>query len=164
MSDSLRPHESQHARLPCPSPTPGVYSNSCPTSRCCHPVIASSVVPFSCCPQSLSASGSFAMSQLFTWGGQSTGVSTLASFLPKKSPMCMPAQSCPTLCDPMNSSLTDSSEFSRQEYWSVLPFPTPRDLPNPGIEPRSLVPPALTGRFFTTVPPGKDFKMSPNWI
>ena len=66
MSDSLRPHESQHTRPPCPSPTPSVYSNSCPSSRWCHPAISSSVVPFSSCPQSLPASGSFPMSQLFT--------------------------------------------------------------------------------------------------
>ena len=83
MSDSLRPHESQHARSPCPSPTPRVHSNSHPLSRWCHLAISTSVVPFSSCPQSLPASGSFPMSQLFTWGGQSTGVSALASFLPK---------------------------------------------------------------------------------
>ena len=82
MSDSLRPHESQHARPPCPPPTPGVHSNSSPSSRWCHPAISSSVVPFSSCPQSLPASGSFPMSQLFTWGGQSTGVSALAPVLP----------------------------------------------------------------------------------
>ena len=81
VSDSLRPHESQHARPPCPSPAPGVYPNPCPSSRWCHPAISSSVVPFSC-PQSLPASGSFPMSQLFAWGGQSTGVSASASVLP----------------------------------------------------------------------------------
>ena len=80
------PHESQHARPPCPSPTPGVHSNSSPSSRWCHPAISSSIVPFSSCPQSLPASESFPMSQLFAWGGQSTGVSTLASFLPKEHP------------------------------------------------------------------------------
>ena len=85
VSDSLRPHESQHARPPCPSPTPGVHSNSRPSSRRWHPAILSSVVPFSSCPQSLTASESSPMSQLFTWGGQSTGVSALASVLPKKS-------------------------------------------------------------------------------
>ena len=85
MSDSLRPHELQHARPPCPSPTPGVHSDSHPSSQWCHPAISSSVVPFSSCPQSLPASESFPMSQLFTWSGQSTGVSALASFLPKKS-------------------------------------------------------------------------------
>ena len=83
VSDYLRPHESQHARLPCPSPTPGVHSNSGLSSRWCHPDISSSFIPFSSCPQSLPASESFPMSQLFAWGGQSTGVSALASFLPK---------------------------------------------------------------------------------
>ena len=83
MSDSLRPHELQHARPPCPSPTPRVHPNSCPSSRWCHPVISSSVIPFSSCLQSLPASESFPMSQLFAWGGQSTGVSALASVLPK---------------------------------------------------------------------------------
>ena len=73
VSDSLRPHESQHARHPCPSPTPGVHSDSRPSSRWCHPAISSSVVPFSSCPQSFPASESFPMSQLFAWGGQSTG-------------------------------------------------------------------------------------------
>ena len=82
VSDSSRPHESQHTRPPCPSPTPGVHSNSCPLSRWCHPAISSSVIPFSC-SQSLPASESFPMSQLFAWGGQSTGVSALASVLPK---------------------------------------------------------------------------------
>ena len=82
VSDSLRPHESQHTRPPCPSPTPRVYSDSCPSSRWCHPAISSSVVPFSSCPQSLSASGSFPMSQLFARGGQSIGVSASASVLP----------------------------------------------------------------------------------
>ena len=81
-SDSLRPHESQHARPPCPSPTPGVYPNPCPSSPWCHPAISFSVVPFSSCPQSLPALGSFPTSQLFTWGGQSTGVSASASVLP----------------------------------------------------------------------------------
>ena len=85
VSDSLRPRESQHARLPCPSPTPRVHWDSCPSSQWCHPAISSSVVPFSSCPHSLPASESFLMSQLFAWGGQSTGVSALASFLPKKS-------------------------------------------------------------------------------
>ena len=83
VSQSLRPHESQHARPPCPSSTLGVYPNSCPSSQWCYPAISSSVTPFSSCPQSLPASGSFPMSQLFAWGGQSTGVSALASFLPK---------------------------------------------------------------------------------
>ena len=92
MSDSLRLHELQHARPPCPSPTPGVHSNSHPSSRWCHPAISSSVVPFSSSvvpfsswissSQSLPASESFPMSQLFTWGGQSTGASVSSSILP----------------------------------------------------------------------------------
>ena len=81
VSDSAS-HESQHARTPCPSPTPRVYSNSCPSSQWCHPAISSSVIPFSSCPQFLPASGSFPMSQLFAWGGQSIGVSASASVLP----------------------------------------------------------------------------------
>ena len=85
MFDSWRPHESQHTRPPCPSPTPGVHWDSRPSSQWCHPAISSSVVPFSSCPQSLPASESFPMSQLIAWGGQSTGVSALASFPPKKS-------------------------------------------------------------------------------
>ena len=82
MSDSLRPHELQHAKPPCPSPTPGACSNSCPSSQWCHPTISSSVVLFSSCIQSFPASGSFQMSQLFTSGGQSTGVSASTSVLP----------------------------------------------------------------------------------
>ena len=83
VSDSLRPHGLQHSRLPCPSPTPGVYSNSCPLSQWCHPTISSSVVPFSSCLQSFPAMGSFQVSQLFGSGGQSIGVSALASVIPK---------------------------------------------------------------------------------
>jgi len=74
VSNSLQPHELQHARPPCPLPTPGIHSNSRPSSRWCHPAISSSVVPFSSCPQSLPASESLPMSQLFAWGGRSTGV------------------------------------------------------------------------------------------
>ena len=84
MSDSLRPHESQHTRPPCPSLTPRVHSDSHPSSQWCHPAISSSVVPFSSCPQSLPASESFPMSQLFAWGDQSTGVSALASYFIRK--------------------------------------------------------------------------------
>ena len=82
MSDSLWPHKSQHARPPCPSPTPGVHSNSCPSRRWCHTAISSSVIPFSSCPQSLPPLGSFPVSQLFAWSGQSIGVSASASVLP----------------------------------------------------------------------------------
>ena len=86
------PQGLQHARPPCLSPTPGIHPNSCPLSRWCHPAISSSVVPFSSCPQSLPASKSFSMSQLFTWGGQSTGVSASVSFLPKKSQGWSPSE------------------------------------------------------------------------
>ena len=82
MSDSLWPHESQCDRPSCPSPTPRVYPNPCPSSQWCHPAISSSVIPFSSCPQSLPASGSFPMSQLFSWGGQNIGVSAFAPVLP----------------------------------------------------------------------------------
>ena len=82
VSNSLRPHEAQHARPPRPSPTPGVYSDSCPLSRWCHPTISSSVIPFSSCPQSFPASGSFPMSQHLVSGSQSIGVSALTSVLP----------------------------------------------------------------------------------
>ena len=82
VSNSLRPHGLQHARPPCPSPTPGVHSNSCPLSRWCHPTISSSVIPFSSCPQSFPASKSFQMSPHFASGGQSIGVSASTSVLP----------------------------------------------------------------------------------
>ena len=92
MSEFLPPHELQHARPPCLSPTSRVHSNSCPSGRWCHPAISSSVFPFSSCPQSLPASESFPMSQLFAWVGQSTGVLALASFLPKQSQGWSPAE------------------------------------------------------------------------
>ena len=92
VSDSLWPHESQHTRPPCPSPTPRVHSDSRPSSQWCHPAISSSVIPFSSCSQSLPASESFSVSQLFAWSGQSTGVSALASFLPKKSQGWSPSE------------------------------------------------------------------------
>ena len=92
VSNSLQPHESQHIRPPCLSPTPRVHSDSRPLSQWCHPAISSSVVPFFSCPQSLPASESFPMSQLFAWGGQSTGVSALASFLQKKSQGWSPSE------------------------------------------------------------------------
>ena len=92
VSDSLWPHELQHTRPSSTLPTPGVYSNSHPSSQWCHPAISSSVVPFSSCPQSVPASESFPMSQHFVWGGQSTGVWALASFLPKKSQGWSPSE------------------------------------------------------------------------
>ena len=82
VSNSLQPHEPQHARPPCPSPTPGVHPNPCPLCWWCHPTISSSLVPFSSCPQSFLASGSFQMSQLFTSAGQSIGISPSTSVLP----------------------------------------------------------------------------------
>ena len=92
MSDPLRPHELQHARPPCPLPTLGVHPNPHLLSRWCHPAISSSVIPFSSCPQSLPASESFPMSQLFAWGGQSTGISALASFFPKNTQVWSPLE------------------------------------------------------------------------
>ena len=92
LSYSLWLHGWQHARLPCPSSTPTAWSNSCPLSQLCHPATTSSVVPFSSCPQSFPASGSFQMSQLSAWGGQSIGVSALASFLQKKSQSWSPSE------------------------------------------------------------------------
>ena len=92
VSNSLRPHESQHARPPCPSPTPRVHSDSRPLSQWCYPAISSSVVPFSSCPQSLPSSESFPVSQLFAWDGQRIGVSALASVLPRKSQGWSPSE------------------------------------------------------------------------
>ena len=90
MSDSLQPHRLKHARLPCPSPTPGACSNSCPSSWWCHPTISSSVIPFSSCLQSFPALGSFPMSQFFPSGGQSIGVSASALVLPINMESCFP--------------------------------------------------------------------------
>ena len=90
--DSLRLHELQHTRPPCPSSTPGVHPDSRPSSQWCHSAISSYVIPFSSFPQSLPASESFPMSQLFTWGGQSIGVSALASFLPKNTQDWSPSE------------------------------------------------------------------------
>ena len=92
VSNSLGSQELQHARPPCPSPTPRIHTDSCSSSQWCHPAISSSVIPFSSCPQSLPASESFPMSQLFAWSGQSTGVSALALFLPKKSQGWSPSE------------------------------------------------------------------------
>ena len=91
MSDSLQPHEPQHTKPPCPSPTPGAHPNSCPLSQWCHPVISSSVIPFSSCLQSFPALGSFQMRQLFASGGQSTGVSASASVLPMNTQVWSPS-------------------------------------------------------------------------
>ena len=139
MSDSLRHHELQHARPPCPSPSPEVHSDSRPSIPWCHPAISSWVVPFSSCPQSLPASESFPVSQLFTWGGQSSGASALASFLPKKSrddllqnglvgSPCSPRdsqESCPTpQFKSINSSalslLHSPTLTSIRDYWKTI--------------------------------------------
>ena len=90
VSNSFRPHEPQHSTPPCPSPTPRVHPNPCPLSRWCHPTISSSVIRFSSCPQSFPALGSFQMSQLFSWGGQSIGVSASTSVLPMNIQDCSP--------------------------------------------------------------------------
>ena len=125
MSDSLWPHESQHARPPCPSPTPGVHSVSSlrlTSSPWCHPAISSSVVPFSSCPQSLPASESFPMSQLFAWGGQSTQVSALASFLPKKSQGWSPSE-CTGWISLQSKGLSRVSNtiVQKHQFWLILP-------------------------------------------
>ena len=122
MSDSLRPHESQHARPPCPSPTPGVHSDSRPSSQWCHPAISSSVIPFSFCPQSLPASESFQMSQLFAWGGQSNGVSALASFPSKKSQDWSPFGLLGSPCSPRDSQESSPTTQFKSINSSVLSF------------------------------------------
>ena len=125
--DSLRPHESQHTRPPCPSPTPGVHSDSRPSSQWCHQAISSSVVPFSSCPQSLPASESFPMNQLFTWGGQSTGVSASASFPPKKSQGWSPSEWTGSPCSPRDaqeSSPTPQFKSTSSSVLSLLHSPT----------------------------------------
>ena len=126
VSDSLRPHESQLARPPCPSPTPRVYPNPCPLSRWCHPAISSSVVPFSSCPQSFPASGSFPMSQLFTWGGQSIGVSASTSVLPMNTQDWSPLGWSP--CSPR-----DSQEFSPTPQFKSINFLVLRFLHSPTL-------------------------------
>ena len=120
MSDSLWPHESQYARPPCSSPTPRVHSNTRPSSRWRHPAISSSVIPFSSCPQSLSVSESFQMSQLFAWGGQSTGVSASASFLPKEFYIYIPNV---TLSTCSVGYLKRSVEISNFIYGFICLFP-----------------------------------------
>ena len=157
MSNSLWPHGLQHARLPCPSPTPRACSNSSPSNQWCHPTISSSVVPFSCL-QSFPSSGSFPMSQFFTSGGQSIKVSASASVLPKVSIVNVSTISTVNVIrkrtnkNKMKSlrrvqlfvtlwtvayQAPPSMGFSRQEYWSGLPFPSPGDLPDSGTKPGS---------------------------
>ena len=151
MSDSLWPHKWQHAKPPSPLPTPGDYSNSCPLGRWCHPTI-SSVVPFSSCPQSLPASGSFPMSQLFSSGGQSTGVSAFASVLLVNtqdwSPLGWTGWIVPKLCPILATAACQaplSMGFSRQELaWVAISFS--RGSSCPKNQTRAS---CITGRFFT---------------
>ena len=122
VSNTLGPHELQHTRPPCPLPSPGVYPNPCPLSRWCHPAISSSIVPFSSCPQPFPASGSFSMSQLFTWGGQSTGVSASALVLPYAFSSVQFSQSVVS-----DSLWPHKSQHTRPPR----PSPTPGVYPNP---------------------------------
>ena len=123
VSDSLWPHESQHARPLCPSPTPGVYTNLCPSSRWCHPAISSSVIPSSSCPQSLPASKTFPMSQLFAWGGQSIGVSALASVLPMNTQDWSPLKwtSCISLQSMGLSRVFSNTTVQKHQFFGAQP-------------------------------------------
>ena len=120
VSNSLWPNESEHARPPCPSPTPRVYSNSCPSSRWCHPAISSSVSPFSSGPQSLPASGSFPMSQLFAWGGQSMGVSASASVFPMNiKDWSALGWMVGSLCSPRDSQVFSNTTVQKHQYFGA---------------------------------------------
>ena len=120
---TLWPHESQHARPPGPSPTPGVHSNSCPSSRWCHPAISSSVIPFSSCSQSLPLSGSFPMSQLFAWGSQSTGVSASVSVLPMNTQDWSPLEwTAGSPCSPRDSQESSPTPQFKSINSSALSF------------------------------------------
>ena len=120
---NLWPHASQHSRPLWPSSTPAVYSNSCSSSRWCHPTISSSVIPFSSCPQSLPASGSFLMSQLFTWGGQSIGVSASASVLPKNTQGWSLDELVGSPCSPRDSQESSPTPQFKSINLSALSFP-----------------------------------------
>ena len=123
MSDSLRPHGLQHTRPPCPSPTAGVYPNSCPFSWWCHPTISSSAILFSSCPESFPASGSFQMSQLFASGGQSTGVSASTSVLPMKTQDWSPLDGLTgSSCSPRCSQESPPTPQFKSTNSSVLSF------------------------------------------
>ena len=121
--DSVPPLGLQQARPPCPSPTPGVYSDSRPSSQWCHPAISSLVIPFSSCPQSLPASKSFPMSQLFAWGGHSNGVSALASFLPKKSQGWTPSEwtGCISLQSKALSGVFSNTTVQKHQFFGAQP-------------------------------------------
>ena len=135
MSNSLWPHESQHTRPPCPSPTPRVYPNSCPSSQWCHPTISSSIIPFSSCPQSFPASGSFQMSQLFTSGGQRIGLSASTSVLPMNTQDWFPlgwtnglvGSPCSSR-DSQESSLTSQFKSTDSSVLIFLHRPTPTSI------------------------------------
>ena len=116
-------HESQHARPPCPSPTPRIHSDPCPWSQWCHPAISSSVIPFSSCPQSLPASESFPMSQPFAWGGQSTEVSASASFPPKKSQGWSPSERIGWISLPSKglSRVFSNTTVQKHQFFSFQP-------------------------------------------
>ena len=144
MSDSLRPHGLQHARPPCPSPTPGAYQNSCPLSWWCHPTISSSVIPFSSHIQSFQASGSFQMRSVYVYT-HCCGLNCVPP--PHQDILCAQSLSSVWLCDLMDQSPPGSSVpgILQQECWSGLPCPPPGDLHNPGDKARLLH--LLTGRW-----------------
>ena len=127
VSNSLRPHEPQHARLPCPLPTPGVHPNPCPLCQWCHPIISPSVVPFSSCPQSLPASWSFQMSQFFTSGGQSIGVSPSTSVLPKNTQDWSPSEwtGWISLQSKGLSRVFSNNTAQKHQFFGCLYSPTP---------------------------------------
>ena len=122
MSEPLQPHGLQHTRPPCPSPTPRAYSNSCPQSWCCHPTISSFVVPFSSCLPSLPTLGFFQMSQLFTSGGQSTGVSASTSVLPMNIQDWYPLGWTGSPCSPRDSQESSPKPEFKSINFSVLNF------------------------------------------
>ena len=126
MSNSLQPHGLQHTRLPCPSPTPAVCSNSCTSSQWCYPIISSSGIPFSSCLQSFPASGSFPVSQFFTSGGQSVGASASASVIPMNIQHWFPLR----LTGLSSCSPTDSQEFSSTTVWKHQFFSAQPSLPS----------------------------------
>ena len=121
LSDSLQPYETKHAKPPCPSPTPRVHPNPCPFSRWCHPIISSSVIPFCSCPQSFPTSGSLQISQLFTPGGKSIGVSDSTSVLPMNTQDWFPLE-WTGLCSPRDSQESSPTPQYKSINSSVLSF------------------------------------------
>ena len=180
VSSSLQPHEPQHARPPCPSPTPGVHPNPCPLCRWCHPTISASVIPFSSGPQSFPASGYFQMNQLSAsvyfknchthfcylhsifkkraasphWRGDILlEVTNIEAYVLLACACTLTHFSCVWLCVTLLTLAHQaplSMEFSQQEYWSGLSCPPLGDLLEPGTKPTSLTSPVLTGGFFIT--------------